>query len=300
MLGCGLVYLYTQHRQSPYVAAKSLVIPAPLLALGSGRALMRRLEGADWRSLRDVAVAAVGIVLPVCRFASSYLVLRDAQVGPDDHIRELRSLRPAAARPPHARPFLRRLSPVGAAGRPVVLAAGSGPPIPAPVQAAKPWTYGQALDFDSVDAATLDRFDYVITTRTTAQSEPPSELPPGRTIPARTRSGSAVGPTQPRRVLAESGQPGRGPRLPKPAGLAPVTQPGRGAGPRRRPSHRPPLAPLGPGRSTQVQLRLAAGPRGTCRCPFVSPQAITVRGGGLDVRLPPNLDRPGASGRWAA
>ena len=58
-------------------------------------------------------------------------------------------------------------------GVPSVSSTRLGSPIPAPTQPTKPWTYGQPIDFDSVDAATLDRFDYVITTRTTYQSEPP-------------------------------------------------------------------------------------------------------------------------------
>src|SRR5262249_36996410 len=83
----------------------------------------------------------------------------------------------------------------------------SSPILPAYFSAQKPWQYGSPIDFDSVDAAVLDQFDYVITARTAYQSDPP----PNFHLVRRTRSYELwhrVGPTLPRRVLPEAGAPG--------------------------------------------------------------------------------------------
>jgi hypothetical protein len=289
MLAFALIYFYTQHRQSPYVAAKALAIPAPLLVLGSGGALMRRLEGANWRSLATLMIAVGGIFYLFVAFGSSYLVLRDAQVGPNDHVRELRSLRPLL----HDRPTLVLFYDDYVQWELLGVPVSSpllGSPIPAPIQPAKPWAYGQPLDFDSVDAATLDRFDYVITTRTTAQSEPP----PNFHLVGTSRSYAVwkrAGPTAPRSVLPESGHPGAildceaqvGRRLSQRRGRARV---------RVAPVYFN-VAPLLPGGSEQVSLHLPTG-QWDLSLPFLSAQAITIRGGGLDDRLPPNIDRSGS------
>ena len=53
------------------------------------------------------------------------------------------------------------------------------------------------------------------------------------------------------------------------------------------------LVNLTPGRVEPVTLRLPPG-QWDLSLGYVSGQAITITGGGLDVRLPPNLDRPGS------
>ena len=288
MLGLALIYFYTQHRQSPYVAAKALAIPAPLLVVGSGGALMRRLEGADWRSLATLLVAVGAIGYLFVAFASSYLVMRDAQVDPTNHTDELRSLRPLLHDRPTLVLFYDDYTQWDLLGVPVSSPL-LGSPIPAPVRPAKPWTYGQPLDFDSMSASTLNRFDYVITTRTTAQSEPPANfhlVGGSRSYLVWKRSG----PTVPRSVLAESGHPGAvldcttaaGRRISRQHGVARVRPAPRYAD----------VAALAPGGSERITLRLPPG-SWDLSLPFVSQQALSVRGAGLDARLPPNLDRPG-------
>jgi hypothetical protein len=288
LAGCALVYAYAKHSQSPYVAAKALAVPAPIVVLGSGAALMRRLERASLRSAATLAVAAASIVFVWFSLSSDLLVLRDAQVGPNDHVNELRALRPML----HGRPTLVlfyddyfKWELLGIKASSPLLQS----PIPVAVQGAKPWSYGQPLDFDSVDASTLNRFDYVITTRTTAQSEPP----PNFQLVGMSRSYEVwhrVGPTPPRLVLTESGQPGAFLNCHLPAGLRISRERGFA---RVRPAPRyTPLRPLVPGQFEQVVLNLPPG-QFEVSLPFTSPQAVTVRGGGLDVWLPPNLDRPG-------
>jgi hypothetical protein len=288
ILAFALVYVYAKHSQSPYVAAKALAIPAPLLVLGSGGALMRRLDVADWRSVGTLALAIGSIVFLLVSFKSDYLVLRDAQVGPADHTRELRSLRPLV----HGQPTLAlfyddyvKWELLGVKTSSPLLSS----PIPAGVQPAKPWSYGQALDFDSIDAPTLDRFAYVITTRTTAQSEPPSNF--HRVGASRSYEvWKRVGPTPPRRILAESGQFGATLDCHTPAGRQISGERGE-ARVRPRPRYAP-VPGLQPGQTGTMSVKLPAGDW-DLSVPFLSQQAVTVRGGGLDVRLPPNLDRPG-------
>lgn len=292
VLGFGLVYAYLEHaHQSPYVVAKALAVPAPLLVLGSGSALMRQLDRApSWRSFTTIAVAGASIVFFALSFESDNLVLRDAQVGPDNHFSELRSLRPLL----HGRPtlvlfyddyFKWELLGVPAAS-PLVSST-----IPAPIQPSKPWTYGQGLDFDSVNAATLNGFDYVITTRTAAQSEPP----PNFQLVGTSESYEVwhrVGPTQPFFVLpGESGHPGAILDCSARSGRAVSHQ--RGFARIRPVPHYYPLGPLAPGHSESAVIRLPTGDW-SLSLPFLSAQDVTVRGGGLDVRVPPNLDRPGS------
>jgi hypothetical protein len=287
--GMGLIYAYAKHGQSPYVAAKALAVPGPMLAVGCGAALMREMGGRPWRSIPTVAVAIVSVVFFTLALGSSYQVLRDAEVGPSNHVVELRSLR----RFLHGRPtlvlFYDDYFKWELLGVPV-----SSPllpsPIPASVSPAKPWSYGQPLDFDSVDAATLNRFDYVITTRTLAQSQPPLNF---HAI-ARTQSYEVwqrVGPTKANFVLPESGQPGAVLNCSTAAGRA-VSRLHGLAFVRTAPIHVA-VPVLTPGASATVVLRLPRG-RWSLSLPFVSAQAVTVTGPGVNVWLPPNLDRPGS------
>jgi hypothetical protein len=288
VVGCALVYAYAAHSQSPYVAAKALVIPAPLVVLGSSAALIRQFRAFDRLSFSSVAVAVAALGFFILCFESSYLALRDAEVGPVNHVQELRSLRRYLQGRPTLVLFFDDYFKWELLGVPA-----SSPlfpsPTPAAVSPAKPWAYGQALDFNSVDAATLNRFDYVITTRTNAQSQPPSNF---RLVAS---SGSyevwkRVGETRQFSVLPESGRPGAfldcrvaaDRQISRQTGIAAV---------RTAPRYFS-VPSLAAGQSTSVTLRL---PPGTWQLslPFVSTQAVTVRGPGLNVSLPPNLDRPG-------
>jgi hypothetical protein len=287
--GFALVYLYTKHSQSPYVAAKALAIPGPLLVLGSGAALLAPLPPFPGRSVAALGLALAAVVFLVLSFDSDLLALRDAQVGPSEHTAELRSLRALL----HGRPtlvlFYDDYFKWELLGVPV-----SSPlmpsPIPIGVSPAKPWAYGQALDFDSITAADLDRFDYVITTRTAAQSQPP----PNFHLVGSSASYEVfhrVGLTPVRSVLPESGQPGAKLNCATPSGR--LLSRRRGIAAVRAAPVAVSVAPLIPGSSQQIVLHLTPG-RWQLSLPYVSAQAVTVRAPGLAVRLPANLDRPGS------
>jgi hypothetical protein len=289
LLACALIYGYATRFQSPYVQAKALAIAAPIVAIGSGGELVRRLDGANWRSSTTVVIALATAVYCLLSVGSELLVLRDAQVAPGEHLSELRGLR----RLLHNRPTLVlfyddyfKFELLGVPASSPLLPS----PIPAAVQPAKPWSTGQALDFDSVSATTLNRFEYVITTRTRAQSEPPANFH----LVGSSRSYEVwrrIGSTKPRLTLPESGHPGAildcrtplGSRLSHDRGIARVR-----AAPRYFR-----VTALAPGGSEHAVLRLPAG-RWELSLPFVSQQAVTVRGAGLNVLLPPNLDWHGS------
>ncbi len=289
MLAFGLGYAYTKHSATAYVAAKALVIPAPFIVLGSGAALMRRMQSVPWRSFSAVAFAGAAVLFFVLSFDSSYLVLRDAPVGPDNHWNELRSLRPLLHGRPTLTLFYDDYFQWSLLGEPVsspVLPSA----IPSAVQPAKAWSYGQTLYFDSVDAATLNRFEYVITTRSDAGSPPPSNFH----LVGATRSYEVwhrVGPTPPFSVLPSPGAPGATLDCTTPAGRRISHE--QGSAVVQAPPRNFPLVNLTPGRVEPVTLHLPPG-QWDLSLGYVSGQAVTVTGGGLDVTLPPNLDRPGS------
>ena len=285
--GVALVYIYARHSQSPYVAAKALVVTAPIVVLGSGLALMGRLNLARWRSWMTLSLAVVSVAYVYLSFTSDYLVLADGQVNPVNHQNELRSLRPLL----HGKPTLVLFYDDYAQWE--LLGQNETMPQQRAIlqtRTERPWAYGQPYQFDSVPVETLDEYDYVIATRTNALSQPPPNF--------HVVGGSAsfvvyqrVGPTPPLRVLpAVPPQPG--------AVLGCKTATGRALSRRRgfAEVRTPPLytavSPLVPNQSEPVVLKLPAG-RWQLSLPYLSQEAVIVIGGGLHVTLPPNLDRPG-------
>jgi hypothetical protein len=298
LAGCAAIFLYSRHTQSPYVTAKALVIPAPLVALAAGRGLFRPVRLPGWRRRATAALILVSVPYLFLCFGSSFLALRDAQVDPSAHMRELHSLvRVLQDRPTlflvHDDYYQYELLPVPATN-PAVSPLLRSPILPAGFSAQKPWTYGYALDFDSVDAATLDRFDYVITARTLYQSEPP----PNFHLVANTRSYDVwrrTGTTTARSVLPESGGPGAdldcttssGRRIAHMSGIARV-----------RP--RPIVQSLGwaiePGKSASTTTTLSPG-TWELSLAYTSATPIRVAAGAVRATLPANLDRPGTMWR---
>jgi hypothetical protein len=292
IVGLGLSYLYVRHTQSPYVAAKALMVPAPLLVAGSGGALMRRLEITRRWGYSALAFAVVTAAFFVFAFQSSWLVLDNAFVGPHEHVAELRTLRSVLGGRPTLVLFYDDFFQWELLGQHVsspVVAANVPGAVEVPLRSTKPWSFGQDLDFDSVDASTLDRFDFVITTRTAAQSQPP----PNFHLAAVSRSYEVfrrLGPTPEHQVLPESGSYGAVLNCRAPAARQISHE--RGMALVRRSPVEAGVAALAAGGSEQVVFRLPAG-RWDLSLPFTSPQAVRVTGGGLDVRLVPNLDRVG-------
>jgi hypothetical protein len=300
--GSMLIWAVTQHSQSPYVAAKALVIASPLLLAVAIVPLAEALPERPWRSLTSAfravpgqplawGVAAIlAAVLFVRVGVSDGEALRASPVGPTAHTDELRELRPLL----HGEPTLFLGNDDFAhwelAGVPV-----QGPVIALPelpIRPQKHWEYGQAFDFDTVDAQTLNSFDWVITTRDAAGSSPPPQMHIVRT----TRNfilWHRVGKVAPRSILDEGEMAGavldcqtrRGRRVLEAGGVAAV----------RPVQVREPGFILGPGGSGSVELDLAPG-RWELESSYVSRLPITVTAPGLRTTVPGSLDRPGP--RW--
>jgi hypothetical protein len=285
-----LVWAYSNHTQSPYVAAKALMIASPLLLLLAALPLVQRrvmLPG-WWR----FAAPMLAVVLLVRVVDSSVEALRSSTVGPTAHLVELRSLRPLLGTQPTL--FLGdddfiEWELAGARVTPAYLGEAR-----VPLQPEKSFVYGQPLDFDSVDAQTLNEFDWVITTRDAAGSEPPPQMHLVRT----TRDyelWKRVGEVQPREILDEGSNAAAvldchtaaGRTLARGGGVAAV----------RSPSVEAPAPALAPGGHGTVVLQLGAG-RWDLETPYVSPLPlqVSVSASGLRTTLPANLDRPGP--RW--
>jgi hypothetical protein len=297
-----LIWAVSTQSQSPYVAAKALVIASPLLLAVAVIPLAERLPDRPLRSLssafRNVpgqpfswGVAAILIVVLFFRVGiSDVQALRASPVGPTDHADELRALRPLL----HDQPtlflgnddFIRwELAPVPVHAPVVGLEE-------LPIRPLKAWVYGKAHDFDSVNAATLNSFDWIITTRDAAGSAPPAGVKFVRATPNYVLW-HRVGRVQPRSILAEGEMAGAVLDCRAPAGRA-VLRGGGVAAVRPQPVTAPGLI-LAPGATGSVQLPLGPG-RWQLESAYASRLPIEVTAPGLQATLPASLDRPGP--RW--
>ena len=84
LLAIALVWGVTEIFSTPYIAAKALAIAAPVAMLIALRGVLSR-GGRAGMSLAVVFILAAGV--------SSFLALRQASVGPDDHASELAAVR---------------------------------------------------------------------------------------------------------------------------------------------------------------------------------------------------------------
>jgi hypothetical protein len=287
-----VMYVVARAFGTVYSEGKALAITAPLVALialgGTGETTIRRA----------LAVAfAAGVAV------SSFLVLRQAPVAPEDHMDELAQMRPVVAGEK-------------------VLFLGRDNFVLWELRGAKPFTHvrnfydpyfvepnfelrdmASKFDFDSVDANALARFPYVITTRAAYASGAPPDYEPVVATPSYVLW-RKEGPVA-RRSPVEDG-PAPGARLDcgrrEPRGEAAVF-------PRR-----PLLTPESEWSSTTVESGSTASieltvPRGVWEVSiqYDSTRPVTLSGPALDpllpgylVTLPGNLDYRGTTPFWPA
>jgi hypothetical protein len=304
--GSMLIWAISTNSQSPYNSAKGLVIASPLLLAVAVLPLIERGPDRWPRSRSALATlfrrapglplswglaSLLGLVLFLRVGFSDVPALRASPVGPTAHLEQLRSLRPLL----HGQPTLFlgnddfiewELS-----GVPLGAAVNNGGP-KLPLRPEKEWASEDALDFDSVDAATLNAFDWVITTRDAAGSAPPPQL-----RPVRTTDGYAlwhrVGTVKERAVLAEGDMPGAVLDCRTHEGRA-VMEAGGVAAVRTAPVVTP-VPAVAAGDTIPVRVVL---PPGTweLETPYISPLPVAVASRGLHATLPANLDRVGP--RW--
>jgi hypothetical protein len=170
-----LLYLTARVFGTVYTSAKALAIAAPLIALIT----LGGLLGASSRALR-----LLGAGIAVALAASSFLILREAPVAPKQHTDELAEIRSLVAGEKLL--FLGRDNFIVyelRGSKPFVAVKNFYDPYYAKPNTALRDVFSK-FDFDSVDAATLERFPYVLTTRAAYASGPP----PGYRIVLQTPS----------------------------------------------------------------------------------------------------------------
>jgi hypothetical protein len=296
------IWAASAHSQSAYVAAKALVIASPLLLALAVLPLVEQAPGrlprpvsslfqsAPGRPLPWGLAAILAVVLLLRVGVSDVQALRASPVGPTDHVDELRDLRPLL----HGRPTL------FLGNDDFIRWELAGVPVRAPVvglqelriRPRKSWVYGKAHDFDSVNAATLNSYDWIVTTRDAAGSDPPPAVRLYRSTPS-FDLWRRVGKVRRRSILAEGEMPGAVLDCRTPAGRA-VLRGGGFAAVRAEPVVAPGSA-FGPGGAVSVPLPLAPG-RWRLEAAYLSRLPVHVTAPGLSATLPPNLDRPGP--RW--
>ncbi len=169
----GLIWWYSNHSQSPYVAAKALVIASPVIMAVALRPLLTRRRAS--KQIRAVVLVCAAVLCASAAY-SSYLSLQSASVQAPAAGRELASFHHLTGDAgvlflgiDDWAPWELRNSPVATLSAPTPSIAGvSSPPN-------KPFA-SQALDFDSVIPDDLDKFRYVITTNTSFASQPPQNF----------------------------------------------------------------------------------------------------------------------------
>ena len=282
-----VLYLAARGLGTVYTSAKAIAIAAPLITLLILGGLMTDAR----RALRILAA-----LVAVATAFSSFLILRQAPVGPEDHAEELAEIRPLVEGEKLL--FLGRDNFVLwelRGSRPFVAVRNYYVPNDLYV---KPNTelenvFGK-FDFDSVTAETLAEFPYVLTTNARYASSPP----PGYEVAGYThnyllwrRDGQVLG-----RVPGETGaEPGR-------AGGCPSGQPPDAVGSFR-------ASPVIASAWDQATIEDGEGATATLRLPpgswdislqYDSTRAVTLTAPRYEKSLPGNLDYRGPAPFWAA
>lgn len=289
-LTCLVVWIVADRGQSPYVAAKALVILTPFVMVLVASALVDTdLHPAGTARWAGGAALALAAVLGVRVADGSWDVLRFSKVDPRETYLELRALRPVIKGERTLflgnDDFIRWKLAGVRVDAPVI-----GLP-KLPFRPEKPFVYAQPVDLDSLEPAAVNAYQWVITTRDAAASA----LPPQLRLVRETRLFALyrrVGEVSKRDV----GQEGSASAAPldcrAPAVRALLRDPGAVAAV-RRPTLFAPVGPLQPGQSTTATLRLTRGSY-VIQTPYNGPRKLRVMAPGLGtVTVPPNLDRPG-------
>jgi hypothetical protein len=286
---CAIIFWRANDTQSPYVAAKALVIAGPVIAVTGLRGLLGtpRLPMPRWGALGRL-VAALAFV----GFAgySSYEALRNEPVWPSESTRELLSIGPAVR--DGAVLFLGNSDYAPWLLQPAKARAAFASTIPSALidtRSTKPFEIGGALDFDSVDAATLNEFRWVITSNTTYASQPPAGLRLVRRLPM-YELWERVAPIRNRWTLEPPGAPGAVLDCHTPGGRQLSRRPGVAAV--MTPPVVVPMTPIAPGGRERVTMMVPRG-RWQLSLQYISGVNLEVDAGAASWRMPAYLDRPG-------
>jgi hypothetical protein len=288
---CAIIYWRSSHGQSPYVTAKALVIAGPVVAVIALRGLLRRdLPPAPprWATICRWGVAAGFMVFAV---HSSFQALRNEPTWANESTNELFALDKLTAgqtllflgNSDYA-PWIFHDSQMSAlASTTISMAQAAARP-------RKPFAYGTALDFDSVDPSTINRFRWVITTNTTYASQTPAAFRLVRRL-AMYELWQRVGvESTTRQVIEPSGAPGAVLDCRNRVARALSRRPGIAVVMAKPVSVT--LSALPPGDYEKLTLRLPAG-RWSLSLGYTTPVPLSLSVGGRHWRIPAYDDRPG-------
>jgi len=281
------IWWYSDQSQSPYVAAKALVIASPLLLLLAVFPLTERGTGGRprWPWL---LILLLSLLLFVRIGRDDLRTLRYSPVGPADQARQLETFRPLVDGEEvlflGSDEYIRWQL---AGSRAVAAVLASTPVLP--LRPRKGWEDGEAIDFDSVPVSTLNEYEWIVAYDDPGASQPPDQLRLVRSTED-YRLWKRTAPIPDRRILAEGQWPGavlkcdtsEGRQLLADGGVAAV---------RGLPFVFPlELTPVGG--TTSTRLRLPAG-TWDLQMPYLSRYPIEVKAPGLRTTLPANLFRIG-------
>jgi hypothetical protein len=289
-----VVYLGARGFGTVYTSAKALAIAAPLvtiIALGGllGDRPVPRLR------LAFAAALLVGIGL------SSFLVLRQAPVGPTDHGEELAELRPLVEGEK-------------------LLFLGRDNFVLYELRGSRPFTHvrnfydpyfvrpnfelenvGSKFDFDSVTAETLARFPYVITTRAAYASGPPPRYRPVAETANYVLWRQGASP-----LGREPVEPGAEPTAEldcrgdhRPRGIEELSAIMTTGPVRAEATQWSPDATISDGEAATIEIELPEG-AWQLSLEYDATRPVTLVGEGLDAELPGNLDYRGVAPFWPA
>jgi hypothetical protein len=301
--GSMVIWALSIHSQSPYVVAKGLVIASPLLVMlatfpfvDDGRApesirvLWGRIRG---RPLTVGAAALLALLVFFRVGVADVRALRVSPVGPTVHVEQLREIEPLM----HGRPtlylggddFIEWELPRTAV-KPMILSGGEY----VLFNPAKPFAPSTTVDWDSVSAATLNNYDYVITTRDAGSSAPPPQFHLIATTPE-FELWKRAGKVSERNILAgeTNGVSGAVLECATPEGRKILEGKGVAAVRPQPVVVQPPY--VAAGSSAALTLELPAG-AWILSLPYVSPQPVQFADGSLQGTLPANLEPLGQ--RW--
>lgn len=285
--GALVIWRFSEHSQSPYVSAKALVIASPLLLLLAALPLVDREPGR--RPAGALLLAPLlGLVLLLRVGGDDLRALRWSPVGPTGHAQQLETFRPLVAGEPTL--FLGNDEFIlwELAGAHVQWTAlGATPEVP--LRPRKRWEYGQALDFDSVRAGTLNDYRWMVTPDDAASSAPPPQLRLVRSTED-FRLWERTGRIGERSILDEGEWPGAVFRCDTEQGRA-IVAAGGVAAVRRLPIAAT-VPPAAAGSTVTARLQLPAG-EWELETPYTSPLPVKVTAPGLSATLAANLDRQG-------
>src|SRR5436190_6820242 len=291
LLAAILIYLGALAFGTVYTGAKALAIAAPLVALLVFGGLLQpgpTGRAAPWRW-------GLGGVVALGMAASSFLVLHQAPVAPQNHADQLAKLRPLVQG--HRVLFLGRdnfiLYELRGAEPFTAVRNYYDPNYVKPDLRLK--DVFQKFDFDSVTSRTLARFPFVITTRAAYASGPPTAFKPLRETPDFVLW-KRVGSVGERRTLAEAENPGAlfdcsatsGRRLSDRPGSATVFA----ASPRIGGAWSP--SPTVESGSTSSQTLILPPGRWELSIQYDATRPLHITAPGLDASLPANLDYRGS------